>query len=264
MIVEMIGPPGAGKTTLLPTLLATLREQGFVAHTVTEAARPLTQRTVAGRILQQISPAPLRDPLLWRLFLLLSFLYRARFVARRPRLIWNVLRWQRGRPRAALARQRKVLFWFMRLTGYYEFLRTRLQPDEVLVLDEGFLHRVVQLFSSHVERPNAGHIHRYTKLIPEPDLVVSVFAPPALCLQRVTARGLWQPFQNRDEADVERFVHNAHQATMIALKFSRTQGWPLLEIDNSEETPAPAQQALKQALHAVAAPQRFDVQAGLA
>lgn len=248
MIVELAGPPGAGKTTMLPVALQTLRARGLSPYTVVEAARPFTRRTLAGRLLHRFAPASVRDALMWRLFLLYSFAHRLRFIARHPALIWNVLRWQRQRPVAARARQRKVTFWLFRLMGYLTFLHSHLRDDEILLLDEGFLHRVVQLFASDAETPHASRIRRYVNAIPTPDLLIFVHATPHTCHERIVARGLWQTFEGKQDEEVARFVQNAHRASMIALKFGRARGWSVIELDNDRPTPAQAHAALQRAL----------------
>lgn len=264
MIVELAGPPGAGKTTMLSTALSFLQEQGIAAFTVVEAARPMVRRTAAGRIIYRTTPAVLRHALLWRLFLLLSFIYRMRFIVRRPRLVWHVLRWQWQRPPQARSKERRVTFWLFRLMGYYEFLQSRLHSEEVLILDEGFLHRVVQLFASDIETPNPSRIRRYAKFIPAPDLAVFILASPATCQERIYGRGLWAAFEGKTVEQVASFVHNAHHATMVALKFSRAQGWPIIEIENDGNDPAQAQDRLQRELGHFLARQAPGIEMGLA
>ena len=168
MIIEFIGAPGAGKTTLMPTVMDFFQEQGLKAYTVVDAARPFAQRTLLGKGIA-LAPATLRRPLLWQVFYRLSAWRRWHFRREHGRLMDHVLNSQVGRPAEADVEKRKVLYWFDHLTGYYEFLRAYARPDEVLVLDEGFVHRVVQLFSSSVEAPNQAQIVAYLDLVPRPD-----------------------------------------------------------------------------------------------
>lgn len=248
MIVEFVGPPGAGKTTLVPTAQSFFREEGISAYTVVGAARPITARTFPGRLLRRICPAPLQDPLLWRLFLILSFLYRLQFMVMHADLVWKIMRWQSQRPPQANARQRKVSFWLFRLMGYFEFLKSQLRDGECLILDEGFLHRAVQLFASSVEKPEMASICDYTKHIPRPDLVVSVQASRQTCRQRIYGRGLWDSLQDKSPTDVIRFVDHAHLASSLAVRCGRRLGWTILEIDNNASGPEQAQAILRERL----------------
>jgi thymidylate kinase len=245
VIIEFIGAPGAGKTTLLPTVIECLRERGIRAFTVVDAARPLVQRTRVGRVVHHLAPASLRRPLLWRVFLACSMVYRLRFCAEHPRLVWLVWWSQMRRPRAADVRERKVLHWYFRFVGYYAFLRAHLQPDEALIVDEGFAHRVVQLFASGVEAPDPQQIAAYVDLAPPPDLLVHVQASPQLCEERIHRRGLWERFQGKDPAEIGQFVANAHTTVQLTVEQSQRRNWCMIQVDNGDAQPSTAQEALR-------------------
>lgn len=255
MFVELIGLPGAGKSTLLPFVVDYYRNQETAAFSVEEAGRLFAARTVAGRGVQRLAPEAWRHSLLWQLFFRLSLLYRTRFIITHPRLIWDVVRWQRQRPPEAKASERKVSFWLFRLMGYYAFLRARARPGEVVVFDEGFLHRVVQLFSSSAEQPSKERIARYVDLVPRPDLVIFVKAPPEICENRIYDRGLRQAFRDHDRADLSRFVGSAQRAINLALEHGRRNGWTIIEVDNGSDDLRMTQSALRNRLdHIMARP----------
>jgi thymidylate kinase len=233
MIVELIGAPGAGKTTLLPVVLGFFQAHDCRAYTVVEAARPFARRTVWGKIVLGLAPLAWQRPLLWRVFYYLSVVYRLKFVVWHWQLIQLVLAAQSRRPAAADVRQRQVLPWFFRQAGYYEVVQSLIQPDDVLVFDEGFIHRVVQLFTSSVENPGEEQIAAYVNLLPQPDLVVFIQASPDVCEKRIYARGLWQRAQHKDAAEIAQFVVHAHQAVDLAVAQARRRGWLVVEVDNS-------------------------------
>jgi thymidylate kinase len=245
MFIEMIGPPGVGKTSLLPTVIEALREMGIQAYTVVDAARPYAQRTFVGRVLKRLTIPRLHQQLFWQYFSLLSFLYRIKFIANNPSLVWQVIKTQSRRPSEADVRQRKVQHWFFRLIGYYEFLRTNIKPNEVVILDEGFLHRVVQLFSSSIEEPIRDQIFGYVDLLPPPDLTVFIQASPDVCEKRIYERGLWERLQHRNQDEISHFVDNAHLAVTLAVSHARRKGWTIIEVDNEESDLKLAQVALR-------------------
>lgn len=250
MIIEFIGAPGAGKTTLLPVATECLRARGVHAFTVVAGARPVARRTLPGRIAERWSPAALRNPLLWRVFLCGSLCYRAGFVLRHPRLFGHVVHSQRGRPAAALVRERRVLHWFFRLAGDYAFLRSHLRAEEALILDEGFVHRVVQLFASGVEAVNVAGVAAYLEQLPRPDLVIHIHAPAPVCEERIYGRGLWARWQGTERAEISRFVCNAHATVDHAVAHLTQRGWPVIHIDNSSPEPTFAQEALRKKMAA--------------
>ncbi len=245
MIIEFIGAPGAGKTTLLPTAIEFLRERGMDARTIVEAARPYAQRTLFGEAVNRLAPPSLRQPLLWQVFYWLSFLARGRFFLNNSRLLRQVLDSQRRRPAEA---RRHALYWFFHLTGYYEFLRTHAWPDEALVLDEGFVHRVVQLNASDVEEPDPARIAAYVNLLPQPDLVIFLQAPWEVCEGRVRSRGVWAPLRHKSPPEISRYIANAHRVVNLTLGYIKSQDWTVIEVDNAGGTPALAQAELRQKL----------------
>lgn len=233
LVVELVGPPGAGKSTLLPEVVDACRATGRCPATTIDAARRLARRTLPGRLVSALPAIRTRDRLLWAVFLVTSALAGlARLPPTWP-LAWRVARSQLRRPPDAEAAQRRVWRWFRRLVGTHGLFLARAAPHEVLVLDEGFVHRVVQLFTSAVEVPDREAVVAYLEVVPVPDLVIAVHAPAEVCSARIRSRGVWGRFEGRDGDDLDRFVANAHRATAIAVEYARTRDWPLIEIDNA-------------------------------
>lgn len=245
MIVELIGPPGAGKTTLLPMVSAFFEELGLRAYPWVEAARPCARRTLAGATAVHLAPEVFHRPLLWQIFDRHSALYRLKFMAKYPQLTWYLARSQRQRPPAADARERQVSHWFFHHAGTYEFFKSHARPDEVIIFDEGFAHRVVQLFSSSVEVPEAQQIADYLDQVPQPDLLVAVRASRKTCEQRIRSRGVWERLRDKEPDEISRFVSNAHLATDLAIGRAREKGWTVVEADNDKDDLLATRMALR-------------------
>ncbi len=248
MIVEFIGTPGAGKTTLLPAVTEYLQEQGICARSVVEAARPYAQRTLLGAAVSRLAPPALRRPLLWQVFYHLSALYSIRFCVKHAKLIRQVLGSQKSRPVSADVRERRVLYWFFRLVGYYEFLIAHARPGEALVFDEGFIHRVVQMNVSEVEEPDAAQVLAYVDLLPRPDLVIFPQASPEVCERRIYRRGLWEYFRYKSPPEVLRFIANADLVVSLAVEHVKSKGWTVIEVDNGGDDPMVSEAELRSKL----------------
>jgi thymidylate kinase len=248
MIIEFIGAPGAGKTTLMPSVIEFFQERGIDTFTVVEAARPFAQRTVIGKVVQALTPASLRQPLLWQVFYRFSVWRRWQFRQKHPQLMQFLWASQANRPPAADVQQRKVLYWFDRLTGYYTFLQAYARPNEVLVLDEGFVHRVVQLFSSSVEKPSREEIVTYLDMVPRPDLVIFTHAPRDICERRIYGRGLWDRARHKDATEISQFVANAYLAVNLAAEHMRQKEWTMIAVDNGRDDLAATQAELRHQL----------------
>ena len=231
LIIEFIGTPGAGKTTLSNELIRLLQEEGIDASTIIGAARDHAFRTVVGRAVAWLAPPSLRAPLLWQVFYLLSMIHVLGFARKHYELCRQVLRTQLGR-NVPVAAKRHALFWFFQLVGRYDFLRATAGDREAIVLDDGFLHRSVQLHASHSEEPDSGRVWDYVDLLPRPDLVVFVVAGREVCERRIRRRGVWPHRQHLSPSDISRYVGNAEQVVESAVRRARARRWSVVEIVN--------------------------------
>lgn len=250
LIVEFISTPGAGKTSLLPAVKGFFSGHDRRAWGVIEAARPFAQRTTVGRIVSSLAPVSLRGPLLWQVFYLASRMERAKFRSANLKLIHSVEHFQRERP-ISPADQAHVMRWFTNLTGQYSFLKAHAGKEDVLIFDEGFIHRVVQLFASEAEMLEPDRIRSYLDQVPLPDLIIQPQASLETCLTRVYQRGIWERFQARDKGTVRRFMQNAHAAVGIAVEHIAARRWPLVQVDNESQPAAESARQLREKLTSI-------------
>jgi thymidylate kinase len=232
MIIELIGTPGAGKTTLLPAIQESVRNQGMNAFTVLEAARPFAHRTASGRFLAAISPDAWKRQVLWQAFYYLSYIKRLKFALHHRQLMRTVISSQKQRPQQAELKQQLILHWFYYLIGSYQFLKDQAMPHEAILFDEGFAHRIVQFNASDQESPSIDNILAYLDLIPRPDLLIHIQAPPEMCLKRILKRGVWDFYNQKNQEELSRFVHHADLAVRTAVNYLHTKEWPMLHINN--------------------------------
>ena len=250
VIVELVGAPGAGKTTMIPAVVAAAEAKGLEAHTVVEAARGCAGRTRLGRMLTRISPSGWKRRVLWGVYRLGEIWHLVRFTIRDRRLVTYVVRSQRRRPEGSDSRERRVVYWYLRTIGSYHFLARHLRADEVLIVDEGFVHRSVQLHSSAVEVPSEQAVAEYVGLLPRSDLVVHVEASVDTCRRRVEQRGVWDRLSHRTAEEMDEFVANAHEAVRLTRAEIGRRRWSVLDVDNDADGPEAAQAALRERLGA--------------
>ena len=244
MIIEFIGTPGAGKTTLLPTASSYLKERGYQAYSVLDAARPYAQRTFIGKVAKIILPRKLLRPVLWQIFYLYSYLHRRNFYRNHQTLMNTVRHYQEGRPITPDDLDH-VMKWFVHLTGYYHFFLKFMKSDDAVIYDEGFVHRVVQLFASEYEEPDYALVANYLDLIPKPDLVIFTNTPLEICKERVFQRGVWERFQRKSPEATSTFISNASKVVNFSASYLRDRDWNLIEVLNQEGELSAAQETLK-------------------
>lgn len=234
--IELVGTPGAGKTTLARELVEILGDHGLAAGTIVDRARLHAARTLPGRMLAWVTPAPFQRPLLWTVFYVLSAVDGLRFAREHRALAGLVVRRQRRRPIPAPLR-RHILFWFFQLGGRRRFLQRTSRSGDVLVLDDGFLHRAVHLHASPGERPEAEQVAAYVDLLPRPDVVIRPVASRETCERRVRERGVWRHSRHLTGDELSNYLANAERAVYLAVERAREQGWDVVEIDDERALP---------------------------
>jgi homoserine kinase type II len=209
-VVEMAGMVGAGKTTLASVVAADLEGRGYrvlrPAIAITEvldrsffgalSRRLLRSATARRRMLRAVYRGAVRP---W---------YTAMFVMGCPGPIWSAMRAQWRSPLPGWHR-RKILSLLLRLAAAQLYLSRRMRPDEVLLLEEGMVHRAVNVFAWSDGDVDLAAVGRYVTGLPRTDLVVLVTAPLSVCIERADARGLPRRLAGRDDATVARFMRNA-------------------------------------------------------
>jgi thymidylate kinase len=258
MIVEFIGTPGAGKTTFMPVVKDFFASRGLHAWSVLEASRPFAQRTKMGSLINSLAPSSLKNPLLWQVFYQSSRMHRTAFRNENRDLLDSVLRFQSTRPISQTDLQH-VLRWFINLSGQYHFLREHAAADDVLIFDEGFVHRVVQLFASEIETPDKARIQAYLDLIPLPDLILIPQASLETCIERIHRRGIWDRFKDRGEEVVFRFMTNAFTVVNLAVDYLQTKNRPIIQIINEDQPPSKTSLQLHQKLSGLYQPAASDI-----
>lgn len=234
-IVELAGPPGAGKTTLVPLVRDALRSEGLKPRGSTEVGRDLAARGLIGRV-TWLFPVVLRHPVLWRLYVLEASVAGWLRIIREPSLRRLVLR-QRSRPPEAMVDRRKVVGHFVRHLGTVLLFRRRWRGLEVLLVDEGFVHRVTQLFVSSMELPDPDAITAYLTAVPNPGLIVAVAADTPTCISRVMERGVWNRMAGLSESQIRTFIENAAVASARAISVARDLGMHVEILENIQSEP---------------------------
>lgn len=232
MIVEFLGNSGSGKSTLIPILIRLLRDEGLMAMSMTEAIHDDMRKTYLGRIIGSLAPQAWQGPILWRVFSHVnSRLCTAKFALQNPRLMRYVIMSQLRRP-IPWQHRRLILRLFFQMVGGYHFLKSRVQPNQILIFDEAFVHRVVHMFVSESEPIKPDQVLEYLKLLPRSDLVILVQSPLDVCLARIHARGLQVRLRDLEAPDIERFMMNAEQGVAIASKYLKEANWEIIEVEN--------------------------------
>jgi Ser/Thr protein kinase RdoA (MazF antagonist)/thymidylate kinase len=206
MIIELAGPVGAGKSAVAAGLPEALRARGIPASTLNEVAR-------------------LNRPRTW--------LWSTWFAIRHPRLTWAAWR---------AASRAPIPWWHRRLIfgltvgvgGRIAYARRRVPRGHVVLVDEGLVHRAVNLYSWYPGVPEDA-VRRYVSLVPLPDALIHVDADPDTARSRVQSRGLPRRLVGRSQTDVAAFVARARAVVTGAVAaFQQRPGATVIKVTNRQ------------------------------
>jgi hypothetical protein len=107
-----------------------------------------------------------------------------------------------------------------------------LDEDEILLLEEGLLHRAINLFSWHQDGPGFDLVDQYLDHVPALNLVVRVDAPQESCWQRSQARGLPSRLRQKDDETTALFFENAGRIVARISAHLAGSGRPAIVVDN--------------------------------
>lgn len=188
--IECLGISGAGKTTLVRHLQSRCAAEAIAVADLRARAgaailRDGVRLTVPGMD-RLIGALPSR---VLRASFLLDYRFTARFsefMSTWPQFALHALEWgadvESGGP---------YTLAFLRTSAQWQWAQQATGPAAILIADEGFAQRAVELCLGTPTAERQAHLNRYARLAPRPSLLIRVVAPPDLALRRLARRRLW-------------------------------------------------------------------------
>ncbi|MEJ7802851.1 MAG: hypothetical protein WKH68_05690, partial [Candidatus Limnocylindria bacterium] len=192
--IELAGSVGAGKTSLVEPLRSILADESHEVLTLSEARKRVAPHGFGW-------PAGLAGAV--------------RFTARHPGLVVHAARSLLGAPIPGWHR-RHIFMLVMRLGSELDMIEAKLSPEASVILDEGWLHRSVNLFAWRVPIPALEEIARYLDRAPLSRTIVLVDAPKAILRDRLASRGLPKRLRDRPDAEADAFLARAERVLGLA------------------------------------------------
>ncbi|MEO6578958.1 MAG: phosphotransferase [Candidatus Limnocylindria bacterium] len=189
--IELAGPIGGGKSAAELPLREVLRDRGVDVLTMAEARR------LAGIGRRRRAAAAVE------------------FAAGHPRLVAIIAR---SLIRAPIAwwHRRHIFGLVLRLGAELDLLDEALPSATWVIVDEGWLHRSVNVFAWREPMPSLTEITAYLDRAPISPQVVLIEAPEAMATVRLNARGLPKRLRGRSADEVEQFVRRSRDVLVQA------------------------------------------------
>jgi thymidylate kinase len=223
LVVEFIGVTGVGKSTLLAAVEQSLSAQGLRVRQAEEV------------ILARYGVSFLRHPKVGSALVhLLSLPSFCRYLCTRDGLTLSKLAFRSiARGMGSLWTGVALVRNFLKRIGFHlllEKVREELQDCDILLCDEGVVHAAHNLFVHTRAEPNKNEIVRFGKLVPKPDRLVWVTAPPTQSAEVIQRRGHSRVWGSRAAALA--FAEHA-QATFEVLSTVDGLREKIFRVDNS-------------------------------
>lgn len=232
MFVEFTGVVGSGKSTISSALRSLLRQGGAPALSPGEAIARCLDRSPLCALVSAVLPPSIARRLIRTLYYrLLDHCYAARFALANPALTWHVVESQRGSP-VPWSHRLSILSRVFHVGGRHRFLRDRLRKGELVIADEGLVHRAIELYGWHKAPVDPLRVAAYLQLLPSWSPLVVVRSPVDVSLARATVRGLPKGFRNKGAPAIDLFMTNSAEIAEMARRFWCMAGRRVVEVDN--------------------------------
>jgi thymidylate kinase len=237
-LIEMTGLPGSGKTTVYPHLMSSFSDIGFDIYdfkkfnqrypsylkSTFSTVYNYLPRAVRSRYSKYMySKLNSDDNFINKFKIEFNYLVDFAKTINQHRLIPD---------------EHKELSdkWLLETASIYQVARELLKDDSYLLLDEGFTHKVINLFVSLQESEiNEEGLEQYLLLIPQIEILIFIKTDINVCLERIMKRKNKNQRHGTSKAEVLRFLNIADQVLKITLKSLIKENVNVITIDNSSE-----------------------------
>ena len=234
-LIEFVGPVGAGKTSLSQRLAEHLTGKGFEVLTLRQAIEQCADRTRMGRLRMAVigKPPVRRGTRQTRILAVLGF------AALHSRLILTVLRSQVGLP-LTVRHRFIILRLFFDVAAGSQLAARHLSDREIVILDEGLIHRAVNLYSWGTGQFPQRALRVYLDRLPSPGLVVLVDAPADMVALRLGVSGYPKRLRSADRETRQRFINRSNTVIENVRANLETNGHHTVVVFNDDSLDATA------------------------
>ncbi len=114
-------------------------------------------------------------------------------IRKHPQLVQQVVEYAERVAPPPMLRQtlssEQLLLWFFEVACIYQAAQEYLESHDVLLMEEGFCQQAYYLTAAFRKKAlNDQQLARYIQLIPEPQLLIALFADPEQCEKRLQTR----------------------------------------------------------------------------
>jgi hypothetical protein len=236
--VEMLGLPGSGKTSLADSVTSSSGATGCGSIVDIREARYLAAREVL-RFHWTDATIGLLSGKLRRSISLSRYKHSERpFEAYRAFVANNTVVAQIALKtvidgKASRAEKGQIFNWLFQLFADHLLIEENLNSAAMVLVDEGFCHRVVTLFGYGEAPIDEGAIRRYINSIPLPTVVFRIETKLEICEERMAQRGYPERLRNLETTGKRRVLERCLKCIEITLNELKHLNIPVRSLNNN-------------------------------
>ena len=168
-LIEMVGVSGSGKTTLMPLVKNKLSKYIIIYDINDLMIQFFVSKSKINQWLMLVLPNKFKKKVARKYYTLFNFKYffQTEFIKNNSKLIKKFIQINYAR-KIPIAEKKMIMGWFLTTCGIYSLAETILDKESYLIIDEGFVHKVTNLFVSFGENSfNQKKLIEYLELIPK-------------------------------------------------------------------------------------------------
>ena len=236
-LIEITGIPGSGKSTITPIINKFLKTEGFKVYDkyilILSCDEFPLNRSLSTMFIR-LFPAAVRDKILALSYRILDNkrIYMAHYLLENWKFYETTMNNILKSPIPLYQKNWLVLWWF-NLISTYQMAMESLGENSILILDEGFYHKVINFFVHLGHDLEYLKIEAYVKCIPPIDILIQVETSIEKCLERLTKRALPRVIRGSTTSEVRNYLVNTKKAIEYSNDIISANGTKIIKIDNS-------------------------------
>lgn len=237
--IEFTGLPGSGKSALLPIIKIYLKKKGFKVFDSSDlflSTKHILLNNGFFRVLLSSFPQSIQKIVKIKFSKLANIdsFYQLRYIKEHFDIFSYVYRWNQQR---TIPESHKMLIinWLIKLGGIYQLAYESLNKNSYLILDDGFVQKVISFFVSIEEEIiNLDEIDVYLNKIHKVDILFRIETPKKTCLNRMKLRGYPKRLKGCSLDKIDKYLSNSETAIHHAVRILSGKKTKIIEINNSQ------------------------------
>lgn len=237
--LEFFGLPGSGKSTMKYHIINELKRKKNNVFSDEDALLHLLKdknEIFYFHFLKYI-PSKYSEKLLKSIFnrSKLKFASINRFLAIHGNLVQAIFKSDKF-DKVQIQEKEKILSWFFNTISIYQIIEDDMQNNVTIVFDEGFIHKIINLFISPSQNYNNNYnedIINYIKYIPKPDYLFIVDSKIDDCFERMKIRGFPTRLKTKSEEEIKDYLRICQGKIDFIIDYLKEKKYDIIRISNN-------------------------------